>query len=175
MEQMAAETTLKAEVEDKGVANIKADNPAWAREERFRRVNDSAEDKPGETSGDPKLQGNSPFPLNESQRKSLSSSSGTTNDLTSPPKSTMGVDCADIVLNCLFCRFHNMIPILPDCSQGLTNHCWGSYRHVDHTRESLHNDDDDSCVELDCGLFGNCHDASDCLELAMEVSEICYH
>uniref|UniRef100_A0A3B5QW45 MyoD family inhibitor domain containing 2 n=1 Tax=Xiphophorus maculatus TaxID=8083 RepID=A0A3B5QW45_XIPMA len=85
------------------------------------------------------------------------------------------VDCADIVLNCLFCRFHDMVSILPECCQGLTNHCWGSYRHVDHTRESLHNDDDDSCVELDCGLFGNCHDASDCLELAMEVSEICYH
>lgn len=32
MERMAAETTLKAEVEDKGVANIKEDNPAWARE-----------------------------------------------------------------------------------------------------------------------------------------------
>uniref|UniRef100_A0A3B3XBU1 MyoD family inhibitor domain containing 2 n=1 Tax=Poecilia mexicana TaxID=48701 RepID=A0A3B3XBU1_9TELE len=85
------------------------------------------------------------------------------------------VDCADIVLNCLFCRFHDMTPILPDCCQGLTSHCWPSYRHVDHTGESLHSDDDDSCVELDCGLFGNCHDASDCLELAMEVSEICYH
>ncbi|XP_017160180.1 myoD family inhibitor domain-containing protein 2 isoform X2 [Poecilia reticulata] len=117
MEQMAAETTLKAAMKDKGVANMKEDNPAWARE----------------------------------------------------------VDCADIVLNCLFCRFHDMIPILPDCCQGLTNHCWPSYRHVDHTGESLHSDDDDSCVELDCGLFGNCHDASDCLELAMEVSEICYH
>ncbi|XP_014877279.1 myoD family inhibitor domain-containing protein 2 [Poecilia latipinna] len=175
MEQMAAETTLKAEMEDKGVANLKEDNPAWAREERFRNVNASAEDKQGETSGDPKRRGDGLFALNESQRKSLSPSSGTTNDLTSPPKSTMGVDCADIVLNCLFCRFHDMIPILPDCCQGLTSHCWPSYRHVDHTGESLHSDDNDSCVELDCGLFGNCHDASDCLELAMEVSEICYH
>ncbi|MED6248672.1 hypothetical protein ATANTOWER_003383 [Ataeniobius toweri] len=88
---------------------------------------------------------------------------------------TRGVDCADIVLNCLFCRFHDMIPILPDYCQRLTNHCWPNYKHVDRTVESSDsNDDDDSCVELDCGWFGTCHDASDCLELAMEVSEICY-
>ncbi|MEQ2177877.1 hypothetical protein GOODEAATRI_008217 [Goodea atripinnis] len=86
-----------------------------------------------------------------------------------------GVDCADIVLNCLFCRFHDMIPILPDYCQRLTNHCWPNYKHVDRTVESSDSDDDDdSCVELDCGWFGTCHDASDCLELAMEVSEICY-
>ncbi|XP_054878929.1 myoD family inhibitor domain-containing protein 2 isoform X2 [Poeciliopsis prolifica] len=168
---MAAETTLKPEMEDKGVANIKDDEPAWAREERFQSVNASAEDKQGESS--PQQRGDSLFPLKESQRKSPSCVM--TSGLTSPPKSTMGVDYADIVLNCLFCRFHDMVPMLPDCCQGLTNHCWGSYRHVVHTGESLHSDDDDSCVELDCGLFGNCQDASDCLELAMEVSEICYH
>ncbi|MEQ2237492.1 hypothetical protein ILYODFUR_023598 [Ilyodon furcidens] len=85
------------------------------------------------------------------------------------------VDCADIVLNCLFCRFHDMIPILPDYCQRLTNHCWPNYKHVDRTVESSDSDDDDDfCVELDCGWFGTCHDASDCLELAMEVSEICY-
>lgn len=58
--------------------------------ERFQGVNASTEDKQGETSGDPKLRGDSLFPLNESQRKSLSPSSGMTNDLTSPPKSTIG-------------------------------------------------------------------------------------
>ncbi|XP_015226451.1 PREDICTED: myoD family inhibitor-like [Cyprinodon variegatus] len=177
MEQMAAETTLK----DKGLANTHDDNSAWTRREKFQskdeastlRLTAAAENKPREITGDLKQQRERIFPL--SKRKSSSPSSGTTSSLPPSPKSNMGVDCADIVLNCLFCRFHEMIPILPDCCQRLTNHCWPSYKHVDPTVESSHSDDDDSCVELDCGFFGTCQDASDCLELAMEVSEICYH
>ncbi|MEQ2314279.1 hypothetical protein AMECASPLE_010458 [Ameca splendens] len=181
MEQKAVETTQKADVKDKGLVNIHEDNSAWTREERLQSqdqastltVTVSAENKPGVASGDLKQQGESLFPLKP--RQSSFPSSGTTIDLSSSPKSNMGVDCADIVLNCLFCRFHDMIPMLPDYCQRLTNHCWPNYKHVDRTLESSDSDDDDdSCVELDCGWFGTCHDASDCLELAMEVSEICY-
>ncbi|XP_035980463.1 myoD family inhibitor domain-containing protein 2 [Fundulus heteroclitus] len=183
MEQKAVETTLKPDVKDKGIVNIHEGNPAWARGERFQsrdkagsvRWTASVENETGETSGDLGEQGETLFPPNKHPRKSSSPSSGITNDLSSSPKSNMGVDCADIVLNCLFCRFHDMIPILPDCCQRLTNHCWPNYKQVDRTVESTHSDDDDSCVELDCGFCGSCHDASDCLELAMEVSEICYH
>ncbi|KAK7916367.1 hypothetical protein WMY93_012128 [Mugilogobius chulae] len=32
-----------------------------------------------------------------------------------------------------------------------------------------------SYTDWDCGLLASCKDASDCLELAMEVSEMCYH
>uniref|UniRef100_A0A3B4F378 MyoD family inhibitor domain containing 2 n=2 Tax=Haplochromini TaxID=319058 RepID=A0A3B4F378_9CICH len=84
-------------------------------------------------------------------------------------------DCAGIVLNCLFCRFYDMIHMLPDSCKGLANHCCPSYKHVITTAESASSSDDDSYIDLDCGVFGSCHDASDCLELAMEVSEICYH
>lgn len=85
------------------------------------------------------------------------------------------VDCAGIVLNCLFCRFYDMIHMLPDSCKGLANHCCPSYKHVITTAEAASSSDDDSYIDLDCGVFGSCHDASDCLELAMEVSEICYH
>ncbi|XP_028263159.1 myoD family inhibitor domain-containing protein 2 [Parambassis ranga] len=83
-----------------------------------------------------------------------------------------GVDCAGIVLSCLFCRFYDMIHMLPE---GLTNHCCPDYKQVVSSVESTPSTDEDFCTDLDCGLLSSCRDASDCLELAMEVSEICYH
>ncbi|XP_030584395.1 myoD family inhibitor domain-containing protein 2 [Archocentrus centrarchus] len=108
-------------------------------------------------------------------RRSSSAASYNTDSLSSSQQSNTGVDCAGIVLSCLFCRFYDMILMLPDSCEGLTNHCCPSYKHVITTVESTSGSDDDSHIDLDCGVFGSCHDASDCLELAMEVSEICYH
>lgn len=84
------------------------------------------------------------------------------------------VDCAEMVLSCLFCHFYDLIRLLP-ASCGTSTHCCPSYRHVDAAAESTRGSDEDACIDLDCGLFSSCQDASDCLELAMEVSEICYH
>lgn len=79
-----------------------------------------------------------------------------------------------MVLSCLFCRFSDLILLLPACCESSTHTCCPSYTQVETTAESSPGSDD-SCVDLDCGLFSSCQDASDCLELAMEVSEICYH
>lgn len=72
------------------------------------------------------------------------------------------VDCAGVVLDCLFCRFYDMI---------LAARCCPDYSQVATTTESSPGEDDD----CDCGLFPCCQDAGDCLELAMEASELCYH
>uniref|UniRef100_A0A3B4XNP8 MyoD family inhibitor domain containing 2 n=1 Tax=Seriola lalandi dorsalis TaxID=1841481 RepID=A0A3B4XNP8_SERLL len=85
------------------------------------------------------------------------------------------VDCAGMVLNCLFCRFYDMIGMLPDSCERVARHCCPNYKQVLTTAESTPSSDDDSHIDLDFGLFSSCHDASDCLELAMEVSELCYH
>ncbi|XP_013864877.1 myoD family inhibitor domain-containing protein 2 [Austrofundulus limnaeus] len=185
MDQMADETTLRADEKDKRKAHTRPDNAAWVRGEKCQsdEVNSwrvSAENERGESSrgtdfNQPRKKNNSPprlFSLNKKQMRYSAAVSNNTDDLSASQQSNMAVDCADIVLNCLFCRLYG---ILPDSCERLTNHCWPNYKHVVTTVESTHSEDDDSCVELDCGFFGSCHDASDCLELAMEVSEICFH
>ncbi|CAG5984249.1 unnamed protein product [Menidia menidia] len=86
------------------------------------------------------------------------------------------VDCADVVLKCLFCRFSDLIFMIPDSCGRLTDHCCPDYKYVITTVElDTTPDDGDDCTAFNCGFLGSCHDASDCLELAMEVSEVCYH
>ncbi|KAI5174203.1 Myod Family Inhibitor Domain-Containing Protein 2 [Manis pentadactyla] len=44
-----------------------------------------------------------------------------------------------------------------------------------HTSDESHSRNDCNCsCDVDCSLFESCHETSDCLELAMEISEICY-
>lgn len=81
------------------------------------------------------------------------------------------VDCAGMVLNCLFCRFYDMILMLPASCES----CCPNYKQVITTGESTLSANDDSFMDLDCGLLSSCQDASDCLELAMEMSELCYN
>ncbi|XP_053301916.1 myoD family inhibitor domain-containing protein 2 [Pleuronectes platessa] len=73
----------------------------------------------------------------------------------------MDVDCAGIILNCLFCRFDS-------------SNCCPNYKQVVTAAESASSSDDDSCTDLDCGLLSACNEGGDCLELAMEVSELCF-
>lgn len=88
---------------------------------------------------------------------------------------SVSVQCADIVLNCLFCRVYDLINSLPDSCESFINHCCPGVQHLISAVEPADSDDDDSLMAIDCGVFTSCHDASDCLELAMEISEICYH
>ncbi|XP_070814179.1 myoD family inhibitor domain-containing protein 2 [Chaetodon trifascialis] len=104
-------------------------------------------------------------------RRSSSASSSTTDSLSSSQQ----IDCAGIVLNFLFCRFYDMILMLPDSCERVAHHCCPSYKQVITTVESTPSSNDETFVDLDCGLFSSCQDASDCLELAMEMSELCYH
>ncbi|XP_071385489.1 myoD family inhibitor domain-containing protein 2 [Centroberyx affinis] len=141
------------------------------------------ETEPGETNRDtdsrqPRECDSSTSPLFAMKmylRRPSCSSSSTTDSLSSSQQSDMGVDCAGIVLNCLFCRFYDMILMVPGSCGRAANHCCPNYKQVVTTVESMPSDDDDSCMDFDCGLLNSCHDASDCLELAMEISEICYH
>lgn len=87
---------------------------------------------------------------------------------------SLSVDCAGMVLNCLFCRFYDIILMLPESCERLAKNCCPNYKQVVTTVESAPSNDD-YCMDLDCGLLSNCQDASDCLELSMEISEICYH
>ncbi|AWP03377.1 putative myoD family inhibitor-like [Scophthalmus maximus] len=109
-------------------------------------------------------------------RRSSSTASPSTDSLSSSQPSSMGVDCAGFVLNCLFCRFHELMRMLPDSCERVASNCCPNYKQVVATAEPIAGSDDDSCIDLDCGgLFSSCQDGNDCLELAMEVSEICYH
>ncbi|XP_039468702.1 myoD family inhibitor domain-containing protein 2 [Oreochromis aureus] len=188
---MADETTLRADAKGKGSVNGGEESSTWVKGERIEsevqvsswRLDTSTEMEPGETSRDtkaklPRERDGSAAPLFSLKmylRRSSSAETYSTDSLSSSQQSNTGVDCAGIVLNCLFCRFYDMIHMLPDSCEGLANHCCPSYKHVITTAESASSSDDDSYIDLDCGVFGSCHDASDCLELAMEVSEICYH
>ncbi len=84
------------------------------------------------------------------------------------------VDCAGIILNCLFCQFYDMILMLPDSCERVASHCCPNYKQVVSAVETTPSSNDDSCMDWDCGLLSSCQDASDCLELAMEISELCY-
>ncbi|KAK9529519.1 hypothetical protein VZT92_013607 [Zoarces viviparus] len=188
MDQMADEMTLRADVKDKGRVNTAEESSAWVRGERIQseapvsdwRLGASADTEPGETGRDTDAQqprdcgsSSSPlFSLKTYLRRSSSSASSTTDSLSSSQQSNMGVDCAGIVLNCLFCRFYDVVVMLRGSCERVANHCFPNYKQVVSAMESTPGSNDDS---WDCGLFNSCHDAGDCLELAMEMSELCYH
>ncbi|XP_026202739.1 myoD family inhibitor domain-containing protein 2-like [Anabas testudineus] len=188
MDQMADEITLRADVKDKERVNTAEESAAWVRGERIqtesqvnaRRPSTTTESKPEETNADTDAQqprkcdrSSSPlFSLKMYLRRSSSTESSTEGSLSSSQQSNTGVECAGIVLNCLFCQFYDMMLMLPD---SCTNHCCPNYKQVIPTVESTPSSDNEFWTDLDCGLFTSCHDANDCLELAMEVSELCYH
>ncbi|CAJ1051275.1 myoD family inhibitor domain-containing protein 2 [Xyrichtys novacula] len=148
------------------------------------RLSVPAETEAGETSRDVDAQqqpkecesSHSPlFSLKMYLRRSFSAASSSTDSLSATQQSNIGVDCAGIVLSCLFCRFYDMMLMLPAPCERVATHCCPNYKQVITTSETNPSSSDDSCVDLDCGLFSSCHDAGDCLELAMEISELCYH
>ncbi|XP_074507127.1 myoD family inhibitor domain-containing protein 2 [Sebastes fasciatus] len=192
MDQMADEMTLRADVKDKGRVNTAEESSAWVRGERIQseaqasdwRLGAPTDAEPGETGRDTDTQrpreSDSPssplFSLKKYLRRSPSaaSSSSSIDSLSSSQQSNMGVDCAGIVLNCLFCRFYDLILMLPGSCERCVNRCWPNYKLVVSAMESAPGNDE-SRVDWDCGLFSSCQDAGDCLELAMEMSELCYH
>ncbi|XP_062250604.1 myoD family inhibitor domain-containing protein 2 [Platichthys flesus] len=175
MDQMADEMTLRADVRDKGRANAAEEGSRRVRGERIQfeaqvRNWGPAENKAGDTSGDTDAQqlrecdrSSSPrFSLKKYLRRSSSKASSSTESLSSSPQSNMDVDCAGIILNCLFCRFNS-------------SNCCPNYKQViTAAAESASSSDGDSCTDLDCGLLSACNEGGDCLELAMEVSELCF-
>ncbi|KAL6458497.1 hypothetical protein MHYP_G00337270 [Metynnis hypsauchen] len=82
--------------------------------------------------------------------------------------------CAGIILNCLFCRFYDLCVMLPETCERAAYHICPSYRYFSAPLEPAHSSDWNCHCDFDCGLFDACHETSECLELAMEISEICY-
>ncbi|XP_066450724.1 myoD family inhibitor domain-containing protein 2 [Eleutherodactylus coqui] len=85
-------------------------------------------------------------------------------------------ECASLVLACLFCHFCDFLLMLPNvCENIATTMCCPNNRYY-HTSDEEQSSNDCNCnCDCDCGLFDICQETGDCLELAMEISEVCYH
>ncbi|XP_067102169.1 myoD family inhibitor domain-containing protein 2 [Osmerus mordax] len=108
------------------------------------------------------------FTMPKYSRKSTSSSSESLSH-----QIDMGIDCAGIILNCLFCRFYDLFLMLPASCERATYSCCPTYQQFSITVDNTPSDDWN--CDFDCGICDACHDTGECLELAMEMSEICYH
>ncbi|KAI4882759.1 hypothetical protein NFI96_017076 [Prochilodus magdalenae] len=106
------------------------------------------------------------------EKPSLDSSAFTSFDSHQPDS---GEDCASILLACLYCRFSEMMTILPEACERAASRCCPTYKHYKASSEQTQGKDCCSCkLELDCGLLDACQETSEFLELAMEISEVCY-
>ncbi|NWT53192.1 MDFI2 protein, partial [Erythrocercus mccallii] len=84
-------------------------------------------------------------------------------------------ECATLILACLFCQFWDFLIMLPDtCEHWLTDTCCPSNRYYQTSDEDHGNNDCNCDCDIDCSLFESCHETGECLELAMEISEVCY-
>ncbi|KFP79912.1 MyoD family inhibitor domain-containing protein [Acanthisitta chloris] len=84
-------------------------------------------------------------------------------------------ECATLILACLFCQFWDFLIMLPDtCEHWLTDTCCPSNRYYQTSDEDHGNNDCNCDCDVDCSLFESCHETGECLELAMEISEVCY-
>ncbi|XP_059800850.1 myoD family inhibitor domain-containing protein 2 [Hypanus sabinus] len=83
-------------------------------------------------------------------------------------------ECASLILACLFCQFYDFLLMLPHtCVHLWTRMCGCRCRKYNSDIRS--NSDDCNCkCDFDCGMFDSCQETSDCLELALEISEVCY-
>nr|XP_025965549.1 myoD family inhibitor domain-containing protein 2 [Dromaius novaehollandiae] len=84
-------------------------------------------------------------------------------------------ECATLILACLFCQFWDFLIMLPDtCEHWLIDTCCPSNRYYQTSNEDHANNDCNCDCDIDCSLFESCHETSECLELALEISEVCY-
>ncbi|KAJ8409252.1 hypothetical protein AAFF_G00234500 [Aldrovandia affinis] len=96
-------------------------------------------------------------------------------DVLSPShQAATGDDCAAILLTCLYCKFYDFLFLLPDTCERAANRCCPSYQQFSSMHEPAQSNDCNCNLEFDCGLFDACHETGECLELAMEISEVCY-
>ncbi|XP_056607017.1 myoD family inhibitor domain-containing protein 2 [Triplophysa dalaica] len=85
-----------------------------------------------------------------------------------------GEDCAELLLNCLFCRFYDLFLMLPETCERAANRICPAYMYFSTTAEGARSSDCKCNCNFDCGLMDACHDTGECIELAMEISEVCY-
>ncbi|XP_034028796.1 myoD family inhibitor domain-containing protein 2-like [Thalassophryne amazonica] len=116
--------------------------------------------------------GGSSFSLSSDKWKN--SSSCFSSEESSQPDA--GDDCAAVLLACLYCHFHELMVMLPDTCERAVTRCFPSYKHIKECGEK-DQPEKDCCncnVELDWSLCNSCKDTAELLELAMEISEVCY-
>ncbi|XP_044208523.1 myoD family inhibitor domain-containing protein 2-like [Thunnus albacares] len=87
-----------------------------------------------------------------------------------------GDDCAGLLLACLHCRFYELMVLLPDTCERAVSRCFPSFKYITASSEMDQQGKDglSSKLDVDCNCCSSCRDISDLLELAMEVSEMCY-
>ncbi|XP_068454629.1 myoD family inhibitor domain-containing protein 2 [Clinocottus analis] len=103
---------------------------------------------------------------------SSSSSSGFSSDDSYQPAS--GDECAALVLACLHCRFHEFTVLLLDTCERAVIRCFPSYKYITAASDPQGKDCCSYKLDLDCNCCGSCQDAGELIELAMEISEVCY-
>uniref|UniRef100_A0A8D2M0R2 MyoD family inhibitor domain containing 2 n=1 Tax=Varanus komodoensis TaxID=61221 RepID=A0A8D2M0R2_VARKO len=85
-------------------------------------------------------------------------------------------ECATLILACLFCQFWDFLFMLPDvCESWLTHVCCPSHRYHHTSSDDPANGDCSCDCDIDCSIFESCHETGECLELALEISQVCYH
>nr|XP_061825554.1 myoD family inhibitor domain-containing protein 2-like [Nerophis lumbriciformis] len=87
-----------------------------------------------------------------------------------------GDDCAELVLACLHCRFHEFLLLLQDTTWRLVTRCWPALDYVAQSGQRDHRGFEGcNCdLGLDWDFCNSCQDSAELLELAMEISEVCY-
>ncbi|XP_047390516.1 myoD family inhibitor domain-containing protein 2 isoform X1 [Sciurus carolinensis] len=84
-------------------------------------------------------------------------------------------ECASLILACLFCQFGDCLLMLPDtCEAVCTGWCCPAHGYQQAADQERPPGDCSCNCDMDCSLFESCHETSECLELAMEISEMCY-
>lgn len=84
-------------------------------------------------------------------------------------------DCASLLLACLYCRFSELLRLVPETCGRCLVRCCPSCRYYDAAKEPMQNSDYCNCnMSCDCGLLDSCQETSELIELAMEISEVCY-
>ncbi|XP_056278377.1 myoD family inhibitor domain-containing protein 2-like [Pseudoliparis swirei] len=104
-------------------------------------------------------------------KSSSSSSGGFSSEESHQPAS--GDECAALLLACLHCRFREFRVLLSDTCERAVSCCFPSYKYIMASSDQGM----DCCnykLELDCNCCGSCQDVGELIELAMEISEVCY-
>lgn len=69
-----------------------------------------------------------------------------------------------------------MMVLLPGTCEKAMSRCFPSYRYIKSAsqRDQQEKDCCNYTLELDCNCCGSCQETGELIELAMEISEVCY-
>ncbi|XP_049611481.1 myoD family inhibitor domain-containing protein 2 [Syngnathus scovelli] len=112
----------------------------------------------------------------ETGSDSLKSSSSSVFSYDDSHRPVTNEDCAALLLACLYCRFNEFTNLLLDTFGRAVSHYFPSGNHVTESSERDHQGWECwTCnLGLDWDICNSCQDSAELLELAMEISEVCY-